>query len=108
MLAPLQAMRASWRSSSGSASRRSLRREPAWRIDDDARARTRRAASPFRRGLPSRLEELDRIPVRIFHLDLPASRPDLHLVAELHSGFLQRVDPLREIAHAEDHSIPAA
>src|SRR5688572_4073932 len=58
--------------------------------------------------LSSRLEELDRIPVGIFHLDLSAARTSLHLIAKLHPSVLERVDLRRKISHAKDHSIPSA
>src|SRR5688500_11654548 len=54
-----------------------------------------------------RLEELDRIAVGIFQLDLPAARPDLHLVAETEARFLQRPDLRREVRDLQHYPIPA-
>ncbi len=51
------------------------------------------------------LEELDWIPVGIFDLNLPAAWTGLHLIAELHSCFLERVYACRQIRYAQDHSI---
>jgi hypothetical protein len=62
----------------------------------------------FGSGLSSRLEELDRIPVGIFHLDLPAARTRFHLIAKLHPRALQSVDLCRQIGHSKHHSIPTA
>src|SRR6187402_844481 len=64
-------------------------------------------SSTIRFRLSSRLEELDRIPVRVFHLDLSAARTSLHLIAELHSRVLQRLDLSWKIGHPKDHSIPS-
>src|SRR5687767_5377388 len=37
--------------------------------------------------LPSRLEQLDRIPVGIFDLDLSTGRPGFHVVSEMNARF---------------------
>src|SRR5688572_11518011 len=70
--------------------------------------RTTRSITPSNRSLSSRFEELGRIPISIFQLDLSASRTDLHLIAKPHPDFLERVDPRSKIGHAQDHSIPPA
>jgi hypothetical protein len=59
-------------------------------------------------SLSSWLEQLDRIAVGILHLNLAPTRTDLHLIAELHPSFRQRVDPREKIGDAQDHPIPSA
>jgi hypothetical protein len=56
----------------------------------------------------SGLEELDWIPVGIFHLDLTAAGTSLCLIAKPHPRVPQRVDLRGQIRHAQDHSIPSA
>jgi hypothetical protein len=58
--------------------------------------------------LSSRLEELHRISVRIFHLDLPAAGSTLHLIAKLYSRLVQYVDLRRKVGYAKDDSVPSA
>ena len=55
----------------------------------------------------SRLEQLDRIAVRIFQLDLLAARADFHVVAKMESGLFQLRDPRSEIGHLKNHAIPS-
>src|SRR5262249_41827592 len=56
----------------------------------------------------SRFEQLDRIPVRIFDLDLSTSRTSLHLVATPRSGQLQFSDERWRVGNLQDDPIPAA
>src|SRR5262249_32753548 len=55
----------------------------------------------------ARLEELQRIPVRIFQLDLLAPWSDFHLVPEMQSGLLEGLDARGKIRHSKDDPIPA-
>lgn len=48
------------------------------------------------------------MPVRIFDLNLPASRTGFHLVAKAKSRLLQIVDERRKIRDLEHHAIPAS
>ena len=72
-------------------------------------------AAPLRTGgwstspLTARgLEQLDRIAVGVFDLDLPSARADLHLIAKARSTFSELRDVGGKIIHVEDHAIPAA
>src|SRR5439155_17734594 len=56
--------------------------------------------------LPCRFEELERIAVWILELDLSAPGADFHLVPEMQSGLLQRVDTGGEIRDPKDDPIP--
>src|SRR5437762_12481151 len=58
--------------------------------------------------LASRFEQLDRIAVGIFQLDLFAARAYFHLIAKMKPSVLQRLNPRRKIANMEDHPVPAA
>jgi hypothetical protein len=58
--------------------------------------------------LASWLEELDWIAVRILDLNLSAGRTAFHLIAELHSGLLQRLDRPFDVIHAQNDAIPTA
>lgn len=58
--------------------------------------------------LPGRIEELQRIPIRILELDLSASRADFHVISEMQHSFLQRLDTGRKIDDAKDYPVPAA
>jgi hypothetical protein len=58
--------------------------------------------------LSSRLEELNRIPVGIFHLNLLATWADFHLIAESDTGVLQQLNARGEIFDAEDDAVPSA
>jgi hypothetical protein len=84
-----------------------------WVEGPDSHARIRETSAPCRapwivqRTSSARLEELDRIPVGILHLDLSAAGADFHLIAETHPDLLQRLDLSREIGHAQDHPIPS-
>src|SRR5258706_8020433 len=60
------------------------------------------------RNLPGRLEQLDRIAVWIFQLDLLSRRAGLHLVAKMQPRLLQRLDSPRKVGHAKDHAVPPA
>ena len=61
----------------------------------------RRAAQrTVRLSLSSRrLEQLDRIAVRIFHLNLVAARTGFHLIAKAHSLALELANTCRQILH---------
>jgi len=56
----------------------------------------------------SGLEELDRVAVGIFKLDLFSGRADLHLVAKVEPGLFQRLNLRRKISNVENHAIPSA
>ena len=58
-------------------------------------------------GLPRRLEQLDRISVWIFQLDLSTAWSLFHLVAEMQTRFFQRLDALGKTFDAKDDSRPA-
>src|SRR4030095_6522452 len=80
-----------------------------------------RASAPCRRGGPKRprraridhssprpgLEQLDRITVRILHLNLLAARTDFHLVAKPHPLLLELGDDGGQVLHSEDHPVPS-
>jgi hypothetical protein len=51
-------------------------------------------------ALSSRLEELNRIPIGIFHLDLLPTWADFHLVAESNTSVLQQLNQRGEIFDA--------
>jgi hypothetical protein len=59
-------------------------------------------------ALSSWLEELDRIAVRIFQLNLLTARTDLHRVAERQSGLFQPVNLCGEIGDLKDDAVPSA
>jgi hypothetical protein len=65
--------------------------------------RLRRVAS----SPPRRLEQLDRIAVRVLQLDLFAPRSHVHLIPETEPGLLQRLDTSGKIRYSEDDSVPA-
>jgi hypothetical protein len=56
----------------------------------------------------SGLEQLDRIAVGIFQLDLFAARANLQLIAKMQAGLPEGIDTSRKIAHLKNNSIPAA
>ena len=58
--------------------------------------------------LAGRLEQLDRIAVGIFQLDLFAAGAYFHLIAKMKPGVLQRLSPGRKIRNLEDHPVPPA
>src|SRR6267142_2180712 len=58
--------------------------------------------------LASRFEQLDRIAVGIFQLDLFAARAYFNLIAKMKPSLLQRFNPRRKIGNLEDHPVPAA
>jgi hypothetical protein len=58
--------------------------------------------------LPRRLEQFNGIAIGIFHLDLSAAWPDLHVVAEAEPCFLHPLDALREIRDTENDAVPPA
>jgi hypothetical protein len=57
--------------------------------------------------LSSRLEELNRIPVGIFHLDLLPKWADFHLIAESDTSVLQQLNARGEIFDTQDDAIPS-
>ena len=59
-------------------------------------------------ALMGRLEQLDRIPVRILELNLLSAGSDLELVAKAHSAFLQGLNACSKIRHLKNHAIPPA
>src|SRR5215471_5616009 len=58
--------------------------------------------------LAGRLEQLDRIAVGIFQLDLFATGAYFHLIAKMKPSDLQRLNPPRKIGNLEDHPVPTA
>jgi len=56
----------------------------------------------------SRLEQLNRIAVGIFNLDLFATRADFHFVSKTHPGTFQVSNSLRQIIHLKNHAVPPA
>ena len=57
-------------------------------------------------GSASRLEQFDRIPVRIHDLDLATTRTCLHLVAKGDVSALEFGDARGEIDHPQHHTVP--
>src|SRR5262245_16061712 len=55
-----------------------------------------------------RLEQFDRITVRVLHLDLFPTRSDFHLVSKTSATLLERGDARWQILHVEDDAIPSA
>src|SRR5688572_18936553 len=72
------------------------------------RALPRAASRLIRTTLAGRLEQLDRIAVRVFQLDLPAARPFFQLVAQTQAALLDLSDDLRQLLDAKDYAVPAA
>src|SRR5262245_20978227 len=58
--------------------------------------------------LPSRLEQLHRVAVGVFELDLLAAGTLLDLVPEAKAGLLHRLDSCRQVIHFEDDPVPPA
>jgi hypothetical protein len=58
--------------------------------------------------LSSRLEEFDRISVRIVQLDLPAAGTSLHLIAKPHSRVFQDIDHAQKVAHSQNDAVPSS
>jgi hypothetical protein len=56
----------------------------------------------------SRLEQLDRIAVGIFQLDLPTPRAYFYLIPKMKPTLIQGLDPGMKIGNLEDHAVPAA
>ena len=56
----------------------------------------------------SRLEQLNRIAVGIFNLNLFAARADFHLISKTHASFSQISNPRRRILHLKKHTVPSA
>jgi|SoiMethySBSTD1v2_1073268.scaffolds.fasta_scaffold852852_2 hypothetical protein len=54
-----------------------------------------------------RLEQLERVSVRIQQLDLLAAGTGFYLVSEANSGFLQGVHGSGEVGHLQHDAIPA-
>src|ERR1044072_5469613 len=57
-------------------------------------------------SLRGRLEQLDRIAVRILHLNLPAARTGFHPVAKPQSLALELSNPCGQVLHPQDHPVP--
>ena len=72
-----------------------------------SRRRTRRTGFSTR-SRACRLEQLDRIPVGILDLDLPAAGAGFHLVAKMQSGLLQFSDERREVSDPQNDTVPTA
>src|SRR5206468_11432812 len=58
--------------------------------------------------LPRCTEQLERLAVTIFQLNLLTAWSRLHFIAEMQSRALQGLDPGRKVRHLENHTIPAA
>jgi hypothetical protein len=52
--------------------------------------------------MASRLEQLNRVAVRIFNLNLFAARADLHLISERQTRLFQLSDARRQVLHLKD------
>src|SRR5438270_6605742 len=57
--------------------------------------------SPDRLQLPRRLEQLERIAVRVLDLDLPASRAHFHRIPEMQPVVLEGIDASGKIGHSK-------
>src|SRR5215813_5156604 len=55
----------------------------------------------------SRLEQLNRVAVRIFNLNLFATWADFHLISEAHSSSPEVGNTCRQILHLKDHTVPS-
>ena len=72
--------------------------------------RANAAAEPQKLGeatLSRRLEQLDRIAVRVLDLDLPACRAHFHRIPEMQPVLLEGIDASGKIGHSKDDPIPA-
>jgi hypothetical protein len=58
--------------------------------------------------MASRLEQLDRIAVEIFNLNLLAARAYLHFIFKTHTRLFQVSDARRQILHLKKHTVPSA
>jgi len=59
-------------------------------------------------SVDSSLEQLDRIAVRIFDLNLFAAGADLHFISKTQTRLFQVSDARRQILHLEKHTVPSA
>jgi hypothetical protein len=66
-----------------------------------ARIRRRREAARLEPHLARRLEQLDRVPVGIFDLDLPAARTGFHVVSKMEADCLQSLNERRKVVDAK-------
>src|SRR5262245_23449699 len=55
-----------------------------------------------------RLEQLNRIAVRIFHQNLLAAGTDFHLIAKAHCLILEFTNACGQVLHFKDYSVPSA
>jgi hypothetical protein len=55
-----------------------------------------------------RLEQLYRIAVRVFHLNLFATRTNFHLISKVHPFLFKVGNACRQIFHLKNYSIPAS
>jgi len=58
--------------------------------------------------MASRLEELNRIAVGIFNLNLLATRADFHFISKTHACILQVSNVRRQILYLKKHTVPSA
>jgi hypothetical protein len=58
--------------------------------------------------MASRLEQLDRVAVRIFNLNLFSARTDLHLISKTQTRLSQLTDARRQVFHLKEHAVPSA
>jgi hypothetical protein len=58
--------------------------------------------------MASRLEQLNRIAVGIFNLNLFAARAYLHFILKTQTRLLQVSDACRQILHLKKHTVPSA
>src|SRR6185369_3141274 len=87
-----------------------FRRARARRGRAEVQTRTDRSADATARydaALPRRLMKLNRIPVRIFDLDLPPAWSELNVVPEAHGRAPERRDHRIEILYVEHDPVPA-
>jgi len=55
-----------------------------------------------------RLEQLDRIAIWIFNLNLFAARADLHLISKTQTRLFQLSDARRQVLHLQENAVPSA
>ena len=58
--------------------------------------------------MASRLEQLNRIAVGIFNLNLFAARAYLHFISKMQTGLFQLSDARWQIPHLKEHTVPSA
>ena len=59
-------------------------------------------------SMASRLEQLNRIAVGIFNLNLFAAGADLHFISKTQTRLFQLSNACRQILHLKEHTVPSA